>query len=126
VTVFERLKKWIPSLVVCSFIFYTSSIPGQVINDAGLGKESYHIAVHFLQFFLLGITLYKGTKNVLYSTLLTILYGLFDEAHQSFTPFRSPSLFDLYVDSSAALFSGGILWKLYPHLPKPLRNWLNA
>lgn len=106
-------------------IFILSSTPGQTINDLGLGNETLHISGHSILFFLLCFGYYKGTKNVVLSIVLTIVYGVIDEYHQKFTPYRSSTMFDIYTDSFGALFAGLILWKLQYLLPKKLKNWLN-
>lgn len=93
-------------------IFVFSSVQGSFIDSVGLGKESYHINAHFLLFVLLCISYYYFTRNILLSILLTMLYGVFDEIHQIFTPFRSASYFDMLVDSIGALIGGLIAWKL--------------
>lgn len=118
------MKKWLPSIIIMLVIFILSSVKGQVINDLGLGKEQLQISAHSILFFILCFTYFKSTKNILLSIILTMIYGVFDEFHQRFTPYRSSSLFDIYVDSLGALFAGVILWRLQYLLPKKLKNWL--
>jgi VanZ family protein len=119
----QKLKKWYPAIIVMLVIFIVSSIPGKIINDSGLGKESYHINGHFILFLILTLTYYKATKNVLRSMIFSILYALLDELHQKFTPLRSVSMFDIYVDTIGTLIGGIILWKKQL-LPDSLKNWL--
>lgn len=122
----KKLTNWIPAILVMTLIFAISSVKGVTINQIGLGKESYHINGHFLLFVLLCLTYYKATKNILLSMFITIMYGISDEIHQKFTPGRSSSMFDIYVDSMGAVLAGIVLWKLQPYLPKILKNWLNS
>ncbi|OGC78232.1 hypothetical protein A2619_02715 [candidate division WWE3 bacterium RIFOXYD1_FULL_39_9] len=116
--------RWLPALVVMAIIFAVSSVPGQLVNSVGLGKESYHINGHFFLFFALYVAYFKATGSLVKSLVLTIAYGLFDEFHQSFIPLRSPSLFDILVDTAGGLLAGIMIWKLQPILPKKLKNWL--
>jgi VanZ family protein len=109
--------------MVMLVIFIISSVPGKIINDSGLGKESYHINGHFVLFLVLSLTYYKATKNIVRSILFCILYGIFDEFHQNFTPLRSVSMFDIYVDTLGAFIGGLLLWKIHI-LPDSLKNWL--
>lgn len=121
-----KLAKWFPAIAVMMTIFVVSSVRGTTINEIGLGKESYHINGHFVLFVFLCISYYKATKSILLSVLFTVIYGVLDELHQLFTPGRSSSFFDIFVDSMGAVLSGLMLWKLQPYLPKKLKNWLNS
>ncbi len=75
-------------------------------------------AAHFLEFFLLGITLSlhfnainrKKTIKLryLFSFLLGVVFAAADEFHQFFVPGRANELFDVFVDSSGVFF--GVLF----------------
>jgi VanZ family protein len=121
----SRSRKWLPSVVVMAVIFSLSCIAGPTIKAFGLNKESYQINAHFFLFMILCVTYYKATKNIFYSIIMTFMYAILDETHQMFTPFRSSSLFDILVDTTGALISGGFIWKFQHILPKKLRNWLS-
>ena len=99
-----------------------SSIKGPYIDAVGLGKESYHINAHFFFFVALCISYYYATKKVALSVVFTMIFGVFDEIHQLFTPFRNASLFDIQVDSLGALIGGIISWKLWPQIRNKLKN----
>lgn len=107
----KKLLKWLPAIFLCGYIYYWSSIPGSTINAVGLGNETLHRITHFFLYFFLCLSFYLPTNNILAAILLTILYGLSDEYHQSFVPLRSASLFDIYTDTFGAL-SAGIIWKI--------------
>ena len=121
---YRKFSKYIPAIIVMIAIFIFSSIPGSTINATGLGKESYHIDGHFIMFMLLCFGYFKATKNILLSLFLTFVYGVMDEFHQFFTPGRSVSSFDVFVDVCGGLVTSIILWKGLYYLPKKLRNWL--
>ncbi|KKS31418.1 MAG: hypothetical protein UV00_C0005G0050 [candidate division WWE3 bacterium GW2011_GWF1_42_14] len=99
-----------------------SSIKGPYIDAVGLGKESYHINAHFFLFVALCISYYYATGKVALSVVLTIIFGIFDELHQIFTPFRNASLFDIQVDSLGAVIGGIISWKFWPKIQNKLKN----
>ena len=120
----KKFLNWIPSLIMMAVIFVISSLPGQFVDSIGLGRESYHINGHFALFLILCIFYFKATKNILLSIVLGLIYAVLDEIHQIFTPYRSTSLFDIYVDAGGVFAGGLILWKLYYLLPKKLKNWL--
>jgi hypothetical protein len=121
----KSVTKWIYPVIVMFIIFIFSSIPGAVLNDNGLGRNDLHISGHSIMFFLLCFSYYKATKDIGKSIIFSVLYGLFDELHQLYTPLRSASMFDLYTDTIGALIAGLILWKSHLILPKKLKNWLN-
>ncbi len=103
-----------------------SSVKGEIIQDAGLGDENFHVSGHFLMFFFLTFSYYRATKSIFLSIILSILYAVTDELHQRYTPDRSASLKDLYTDGLASLVAGGMIWSIYPRLPKTLKNLLEA
>ncbi len=122
----KLIKRWLPTIVMMTVIFTMSSITGKTIREAGLGDEGYHVSGHFILFFFLCISLYKGTRNIGLSILLTILYAFTDEIHQLFVSERAASLKDIATDSLSAIVAGVILWRFYQNLPKKLKNWLSS
>lgn len=122
----KSYKNWLPALAMMLIIFLSSTATGETIQESGLGHERYQIAGHIIMYFLLCLSFYKGSKDILTSIILTVLYGMLDEFHQYFTYLRSPSYFDVKIDTIAALVAGVILWKLQANLPKKLRSWLNS
>ncbi len=122
----KLIKRWLPTVVMMAIIFTMSSITGKTIREAGLGDEGYHVSGHFILFFFLCMSLYKGTKNVWLSILFTMLYAFTDELHQLFVSERAASFKDIATDSLSAFVAGGILWKYYQNLPKILKNWLDS
>ena len=122
----KLVKRWLPAIAMIALIFIISSLTGKTIREAGLGDESYHISGHFILFFFLCAFIYKGTKNVGLSILLTILYAFTDEVHQLFVSERAASFKDIATDSVSAFVAGIILWKFYQNLPKRLKGWLSS
>ncbi len=120
------LNRWGPAILVMLLIFVSSSTPGVVIEAVGVNKESFLINGHIILFFSLAVTLYKAIKKLPETFIFSILYAVTDEFHQMFIQLRSPSLFDIKIDTLAALTAVLILWKLQHILPKKLRNWLNS
>ena len=121
----DLLINLIPSLIVMTIIFISSSTPGQVINETAFGSPKLQISGHYFIFTLLCIAFYKAVKDISLSIYLSIFYAIIDEIHQSFVPMRSASLFDIFTDTFGILVAGLILWKLQHFLPKKLKIWLN-
>ncbi|OGC55673.1 hypothetical protein A2425_00040 [candidate division WWE3 bacterium RIFOXYC1_FULL_42_17] len=118
----QKYQKWVPAVALMLIISVFSSIKGPYIDAVGLGKESYHINAHFFLFVALCISYYYATGKVALSVVLTTIFGIFDEMHQIFTPFRNASFFDLQVDSLGALIGGAFSWKLWPLIRNKRKN----
>jgi VanZ family protein len=110
-------------MVWMSLIFYLSSIPGDQLGPdtlvVNMLKKSGHA---FIFGVLAALYLYalKGrialleTQRSLYllSLILTLLYALSDEYHQSFTPGRHSSGKDVFIDVCGAFTALVILYLL--------------
>ena len=109
---------------MCALIFTLSSLGGaSVSSNLGVDWVS-HKTTHLFLYFILSMTFYRGSKNILVAVLLTSIYGISDEIHQLFVPTRSGNFFDILVDSAGGLFAGLVLWKLYAKMPEKLKLWL--
>jgi VanZ family protein len=120
----KKLINWLPALVVMTIIFILSSQPGEVVNSTVARAENIQKIGHLILFTILCLTYFKATKSIRTSLLLTFLYAVFDEFHQSFTLDRSSSISDIFVDMVGASISGVFLWKILPVLPKKLKDLL--
>lgn len=120
----KRILKWLPAFAVMGFIFFLSSLTGQVINSNGLGNETLHINGHFFMYTLLQLALYKALGNNKKAFFIAFIYSLTDEFHQTFVPGRNAGLFDILVDNLGILLGSFVIWKLYPLLPKKLKSLL--
>lgn len=92
-------------------IFVFSSIPGNAPGVGGGAKISiiYHLVVFFLLgfFFLMSI---KGDKKIktgyiVTTLIISVLYAFLDEFHQTFVPFRNPSIQDILTDTAGIFLS---------------------
>ena len=83
----------------------------------GYIKESLHLVEFGILYLLLALALLtmrelNGTINVIL-ILISCLYGLTDEIHQSFVPYRSATLIDLVKDVIGVLVASWILYGAY-------------
>ncbi len=95
--------------------FFTTNVYNFLIKiNLNIEKETLSFlirkAAHFLEFFLLGLAwfmVYKRINKVKYPYLFTLVHGLFvatlDETIQFFTPLRSASLIDVFIDLSGVV-----------------------
>jgi len=113
-----------PSIIVMAAIYALSSVPGPEIDAVGLGDERYHINGHFFLFVVLCISYYYATGRIALSVVMTAIFGIFDEIHQTFTPFRSASSFDIWVDIFGGIIGGFISWKFWRPISQKLKNLL--
>ena len=117
----ERVRRlyvlWAPVIGYCGLIFYMSSLPGKSLSlSAFPGADKI---VHIFEYSVLGFLLarscihtgnpvFPSTRRVAsFAIALSILYGVSDEWHQSFVPYRTSDVLDLAADSA-----GGILGTL--------------
>ena len=100
---------WAPPILLGFIIFYLSSRPSPQI-----GPNIPHIdkLFHFIIYSVLAILIWRGLyyasspffkkRAVLFAIIFTVLYGITDEIHQSFLPYRCCDLFDLLSDAFGA------------------------
>ena len=100
------LKYTLPVIIWMIFIFYISSLSHP--PTPGPGVSYFGEFTHFTEYFILSILLlrmfngYKFKNGLLLSILISILYGLTDEIHQLFVPYRAFEIKDLIIDSLGA------------------------
>ena len=120
----KKFIKYVPALTTALIILILTSIPGETINAVGLNKESYNVNGHFIMYFFLCLTLYRGSKSLLASFFTSVLYGALMELYQLTVPGRAFQCLDIAVNSFGSLLALVILWKRSQILPKKLINWL--
>ena len=110
------LRYWLPLFMYCLFIFFLSSYPNPLpMPHLFLGDKLLHIAEYSILGFLMARSIFslnlRYSKRPLFiiAIILSTLYGLSDEVHQSFTPGRTTSLGDLIADGLGSLI-GAVLY----------------
>lgn len=104
-----QLKKflfyWFPILIYCLLIFVQSSYPStERIPDWPYIDKMLHFAAYALlgALFLRAFKTTKIKNNLklvlILSVLLSSFYGVSDEIHQYFAPYRSADLMDVLAD----------------------------
>ena len=118
-----NIKIKIPSIFKCILtLVYAGIIYWESSKDTSSVSLPYHTdkLVHFAEFGLLclmtcwSLSLARISTRVIYKIILAIvitsLYGMSDEFHQSFTPHRSVDVFDWLADTAGAV-AVGFLWQ---------------
>ncbi len=119
------LKRWLPTILLCMFIFASSATPGAQVSSNHNVDFLAHKSIHVVIYALLFLTLVRATRSIPLAILLAILYGASDEFHQTFVPSRMGSTRDFLIDSGALLGAAVILWKYSQLLPAKLKTWLS-
>ena len=111
------LKFWFPVLLCMGFIFYTSSIPGRNIPNLFFSQDTIY---HFFIYLILALFFIRALKNtytnivtakaILLTILFAVFYGVTDELHQAFVPYRNVSFLDVFVDSVGGL-AGSLIYR---------------
>ena len=118
-----QILNWIPALVVMGVIFWFSAQSGEelpVFSWADkIVKKSGHMIGYALLAFWYWYALGLQSNRRWLAWLLAILYAATDEYHQSFVPYRGPSIWDVLIfDNLGALLS---LWLTNIHINKQKR-----
>ena len=93
------------TLLIALFIFYVSSLTfaQSTGGPPGIGYRAliYHITAFFFLAFFLAISLVKGKNRslIFLAVIISVLYAVLDEIHQSFVPGRGSSISDIFIDS---------------------------
>jgi VanZ family protein len=130
------LSLWLPVLFWVWLIFFLSSLPNLKASQNPFLDEILRKTAHFLEYLILYLLFFRAinwrkTKNPSASRygnfglpfLLTFLYSLSDEWHQSFVPTRSGLWRDVMIDNLGNFFGSLIIWRLSPKIPKKLKSW---
>lgn len=125
---------WLPVLIWLGLIFYLSSYHKLQAFPGGWRDFISRKFAHFTEYAILCLLFFRGFKNMtgfakprllLLSFLLTVLYALTDEFHQTFVSGRSGKIFDVGVDSLGAFFGLLFCWKIILYLPEEIKKRLN-
>jgi VanZ family protein len=111
----QWLRRWGPSILMMGLIFQASGTPGNDLPDFGSWDRFVLKGGHMLGYALLGTAYLHGLAfgkkshwhTWLLAAVLAGMYAAMDEFHQSFTPERTPSLFDVGLDTLGATLGAG-------------------
>ncbi len=110
---------WLWVILEAALIFWLSSMSRPLPFLPDLQKFQFDKLFHVIEYGLFGWLLIRAhalsfpKKPIkvlaMAAFFLGVFYGLSDEWHQSFVPYRNPSLWDLAVDAIGVFF-GITLW----------------
>jgi len=96
---------WLPVIIWASFIFYLSSIPQLELTSEPIGNFLTRKTGHIVEFAVLGSLILRALKgkNYYLAILLSVVYGIFDETHQTFVPTREFHFSDIGFDAAGVI-----------------------
>jgi VanZ family protein len=107
---------WAPVIAWMAAIFIASSVPDVGSGLGGVSDKAVHLGVYAVLGLVLARALSRARwrqitmRTVFASVVLSVLYGLTDEWHQTFVPGRSAELADLAADAVGAAAGGIAAW----------------
>jgi VanZ family protein len=110
------ILRWFPSILMMVLIFGFSSLPSKEMPNFAWADLIVKKGGHMLGYALLALAYWRGLgwdkKRWWLPWLMTFLYAVTDEFHQSFVPGRNPSPLDVGIDCIGAGI-GLIVWKRF-------------
>lgn len=105
----QSFSRWLAVALYCIAVFAQSASPATPVLPAWPGLDK---GLHFAVYALLGILFFRAYQTTdlnhkpsllaVASILSAALYGLSDEIHQSFVPWRNAEALDLAADTLGA------------------------
>ncbi len=99
---------FLPAIFWMGIIFYLSSRQRISVSENYVLSFFIFKTIHFVEygilFLLWKIALYKKSYGTKVALVISILYGLSDEFHQTFVPTREGKPRDVFIDSLGAIF----------------------
>ena len=122
---------WFPVAIWAAVIFVLSAKPLPTTSEFYWKDFVVKKTAHLIEYAVFGTLVFRALINsgvsrkkaAIWSILISILYSLSDEFHQSFTPGREPRIRDVIFDTIGAGLAVYALWKLLAKAPKRLRSW---
>jgi VanZ family protein len=101
---------WLPLIAYCGLIYLQSSYPSP---EALPSFEFSDKLMHFGAYAVMGVLFYRAYQTLPFKTIIQLiaffsmisasLYGVSDEIHQSFVPYRDGSIADVLADVLGAV-----------------------
>lgn len=116
-----KISKWLPVFLWAGVIFALSGVEQVTVSQFFIWDFIAKKAAHVLEYTALFTLIFRSTgKKFALSFIITILYAVTDEIHQSFVPGRTAAIYDLGFDLTGVNVAAYTLWKLSAgHQPKP-------
>ncbi len=111
------IRRWLPAILWMGLIFFLSSrsdLPrASVAWLELLWKKGAHVGAYAILAILYERALAMPERGKVIALMLSVLYAISDEYHQSFTPGRTPAASDVLIDTIGATLG---LYLILPRL----------
>jgi hypothetical protein len=115
-----RLRAWLPALIWAAIIFVLSSVPGSAYPATSIvnADKLVHLALYGLLAGLCARGFVRGSgpglglglgRVLVLAALLSTLYGITDELHQSFVPGRNCDWHDVVADAAGSVLGAAFV-----------------
>ena len=99
----RRVLRLLPPLLWMGLIFYLSSQPTGPPSgrfwESIVARKVYHVLEYGFLFLLWRFALYSGPHSITTAVVVSILYALTDELHQTLVPTRYGRATDVLIDA---------------------------
>jgi len=104
----KRILRCIHAIIMMSVIFIASGTPGEDLPEFGIIDFFVKKGGHMVGYALLAVSFFmalyagngqKTTRTTVLALVLSVLYAVSDEYHQSFVPGRSAAASDVCIDT---------------------------
>ena len=107
------VRYWLPPFLYAAFIFFLSSLPGKkFLYPFSSADKVIHLVEYAILGYLVarafGYNLYKKKVLFLRAFSVCLLFGISDEFHQWFVPYRVLSVMDMLADVTGSFLGIGI------------------
>ena len=129
----KRMLFWFPVILWMGLIFFLSSFNRLQASPIAWKDFVIRKLAHITEYFVLYLLLFRALKNTssikgwkLLTTCLviTFLYAITDEYHQTFVSGRSGRSTDIGFDTLGAVIGLVFFYKLICFLPKKIREYI--
>lgn len=108
----SQIGKWLPVFLWMGVIFYFSSLPQQTTSQVFIVDFLIKKTAHLSEYAILNFLFFRATGKLTIAFVLSIVYAITDELHQSFVPGRTARLYDIIgFDLVGTSISSYVIWK---------------
>ncbi|MFC1646922.1 VanZ family protein [Patescibacteria group bacterium] len=125
------INYWLPPIIWMVVIFTFSQRQRVSVSEDYIYNFIFFKVLHLIEYGFLMFLNYRAIRNTLkisdskglwYGFLLTFIYAVTDEFHQSLVPTREATVRDVIIDGLGAYLSWILIKNILPIAPKKLKN----